>query len=157
METLADNNAVLVIAETGFLKQGKQPCGVGRQYTGSAGKITNCQIGVFASYASCHGHAFIDRTLYIPKAWADDENRRRKAHVPSETAVATKPQLAAAIVERAIAAGVRFKCLAADSVYGVGALENVLRRAGKGYVIGIAASRCSAAASAGPSGRWSAA
>lgn len=138
METLADDDAVLVIDETGFLKQGKQSCGVGRQYTGSAGKITNCQIGVFASYVSRHGHAFVDRALYLPKAWADDEDRRRKAHVPAETAFATKPQLAAAMIERAIAAGVPFKWLAADSVYGVGALETVLRRAGKGYVLGVA-------------------
>ena len=138
METLADDDAVLVVDETGFLKQGKQSCGVGRQYTGSAGKITNCQIGVFASYVSRHGHAFIDRALYLPKAWADDEDRRRKVHVPAETAFATKPQLAAAMIERAIAAGVRFKWLAADSVYGVGALETVLRRASKGYVLGVA-------------------
>ena len=67
LETLADDDAVLVIDETGFLKQGKASCGVARQYTGSAGKITNCQIGVFACYASRHGHAFIDRRLYLPK------------------------------------------------------------------------------------------
>ena len=65
-------DAVLVIDETGFLKQGKASCGVARQYTGSAGKITNCQIGVFASYVSRHGHAFIDRALYLPKEWTDD-------------------------------------------------------------------------------------
>ena len=68
----ADEDAVLVIDETGFLKQGKASCGVARQYTGSAGKITNCQIGVFASYVSRHGHAFIDRALYLPKEWTDD-------------------------------------------------------------------------------------
>ena len=68
LEHLADEDAVLVIDETGFLKQGKASCGVGRQYTGSAGKITNCQIGVFASYVSRHGHAFIDRALYLPRA-----------------------------------------------------------------------------------------
>ena len=67
LEHLADENAVLVIDETGFLKQGKASCGVARQYTGSAGKITNCQIGVFAAYVSRHGHAFIDRALYLPK------------------------------------------------------------------------------------------
>src|ERR1700739_2564794 len=67
LETLSDGDAVLVIDETGFLKQGKASCGVARQYTGSAGKITNCQIGVFASYVSRHGHAFIDRALYLPK------------------------------------------------------------------------------------------
>ena len=68
LETLADADAVLVIDETGFLKQGKASCGVARQYTGSAGKITNCQIGVFASYVSRHGHGFIDRALYLPKS-----------------------------------------------------------------------------------------
>jgi len=67
LETLADRDAVLVIDETGFLKQGKASCGVARQYTGSAGKITNCQIGVFASDVSRHGHAFIDRGLYLPR------------------------------------------------------------------------------------------
>ena len=84
LETLADPDAVLVIDETGFLKQGKASCGVGRQYTGSAGKITNCQIGVFAAYASRHGHAFIDRALYLPKAWTDDPARLAAAHVPPE-------------------------------------------------------------------------
>ena len=74
-EHLADENAVLVIDETGFLKQGKASCGVARQYTGSAGKITNCQIGVFAAYVSRHGHAFIDRALYLPKGWTDDPAR----------------------------------------------------------------------------------
>src|SRR5580658_5661279 len=69
IEHLADDDAVLVIDETGFLKQGKAACGVARQYTGSAGKVTNCQIGVFAAYVSCHGHAFIDRVLYLPKEW----------------------------------------------------------------------------------------
>ena len=69
LETLAEPDAVLVVDETGFLKQGKASCGVGRQYTGSAGKITNCQIGVFAAYVSGKGHAFMDRALYLPKAW----------------------------------------------------------------------------------------
>src|SRR3974390_727017 len=84
LETLADEDAVLVIDETGFLKQGKASCGVARQYTGSAGKITNCQIGVFASYVSRHGHAFIDRALYLPQAWTDDKARMAKAHVPQK-------------------------------------------------------------------------
>src|SRR4028119_1037829 len=75
LETLADPDAVLVVDETGFLKQGKASCGVARQYTGSAGKITNCQIGVFAAYMSRHGHAFLDRALYLPKAWTDDPAR----------------------------------------------------------------------------------
>ena len=72
IENLTAHDAVLVIDETGFLKQGKASCGVARQYTGSAGKITNCQIGVFAAYVSARGHAFIDRALYLPKSWTDD-------------------------------------------------------------------------------------
>ena len=82
LETLADDDAVLVIDETGFLKQGKASCGVARQYTGSAGKITNCQIGVFACYASRHGHAFIDRRLYLPKEWTDAPARMKATSVP---------------------------------------------------------------------------
>jgi SRSO17 transposase len=110
---------------------------VGRQYTGSAGKITNCQIGVFASYVSQHGHAFIDRALYLPKAWSGDPARLTAAHVPVETGFATKPQLATRMIERAIAADVPFRWVAADSVYGVGDVEMTLRRAGKGYVLGV--------------------
>jgi SRSO17 transposase len=139
VETLAEPDAVLVVDETGFLKQGKASCGVARQYTGSAGKITNCQIGVFAAYVSGKGHAFIDRALYLPKAWADDPARRAAAHVPQEIAFATKPHLARAMVERAIAAGVPFAWVAADSVYGTGEVEMAWRRAGKGYVLGVAA------------------
>jgi SRSO17 transposase len=137
LATLADDDAVLVIDETGFLKQGKASCGVGRQYTGSAGKITNCQIGVFACYVSRHGHAFIDRALYLPKAWTDDPARMAAAHVPDKTGFATKPALACAMIERALSAQVPFNWVAADSVYGVGTIETALRRAGKGYVLGV--------------------
>jgi len=137
VEHLGDDNAVLVIDETGFLKQGRASCGVGRQYTGSAGKITNCQIGVFAAYVSPHGHAFIDRALYLPKAWTDDPPRLAVAHVPDGTAFATKPALAVGMIERAITAGVPFAWVAADSVYGVGDVEMRLRRAGRGYVLGV--------------------
>lgn len=140
VETLADPDGVLVIDETGFLKQGKASCGVGRQYTGSAGKITNCQIGVFATYVSRHGHAFIDRALYLPKAWTDDPARMAAAHVPPGTVFATKPALARRMIERAIAADVPFAWVAADTVYGVGEIETALRRAGKGYVLGVAGS-----------------
>jgi SRSO17 transposase len=137
LETLADPDAVLVLDETGFLKQGKASCGVHRQYTGSAGKITNCQIGVFAAYASRHGHAFIDRALYLPKTWTSDPARLAAAHVPEGTRFATKPGLALAMIERAMAAGVPFSWVAADTVYGVGDIEMALRRAGKGYVLGV--------------------
>jgi SRSO17 transposase len=141
LETLADEEAVLVIDETGFLKQGKASCGVARQYTGSAGKITNCQIGVFASYVSRHGHAFIDRALYLPKAWTDDPERMATAHVPDDVCFATKPQIACRMIVHAIAAKVPFSFVAADSVYGTGEIETALRKAGKGYVLGVAANR----------------
>lgn len=139
LETLADEDAVLVIDETGFLKQGKASCGVARQYTGSAGKIANCQIGVFASYVSCHGHAFIDRALYLPKEWTDDAKRMKAAHVPADVGFATKPEIARQMIARAIAAKVPFSFVAADSVYGTGGIETALRKAGKGYVLGVAA------------------
>ena len=137
VETLADPEAVLVIDETGFLKQGHASCGVARQYTGSAGKITNCQIGVFASYVSQHGHAFIDRALYLPKAWAEAPVRRSRAHVPEAVEFATKPAIARSMIERVLSTKVPFSWVAADSVYGVGDIEIVLRRAGKGYVLGV--------------------
>jgi SRSO17 transposase len=141
VESLADADAVLVIDETGFLKQGKASCGVGRQYTGSAGKIANCQVGVFAAYVSGKGHAFVDRRLYLPKGWTDAPARLAAAHVPAEVGFATKPRLAVDMVERAIRAGVPFAWAAADNVYGVGEVETALRRAGKGYVLGVAADR----------------
>jgi SRSO17 transposase len=134
LETLADPDAVLVLDETGFLKQGKASCGVGRQYTGSAGKITNC---LFAAYVSRQGHAFIDRALYLPKAWTDDPARMARAHVPEGMAFATKPGLAVKMIERTIAANAPFAWVAADTVYGVGEIEKALRRAGKGYVLGV--------------------
>jgi SRSO17 transposase len=140
VETLAEPDAVLVLDETGFLKQGKASCGVHRQYTGSAGKITNCQIGVFAAYVSTKGHAFLDRALYLPKSWTDDPRRRAATHVPETLTFTTKPQLALTMIARAIAADVPFAWVAADSVYGVGEIEMALRREAKGYVLGVAAS-----------------
>src|SRR3954469_23744762 len=139
VETLCEPDAVLVLDETGFLKQGKASCGVARQYTGSAGKITNCQIGVFAAYVSDKGHAFIDRRLYLPQDWTKNPARLRAAHVPPETVFATKPRLARAMIERTTAAGVPFGWVAGDTIYGVGELEMALRRAGKGYVLGASA------------------
>jgi SRSO17 transposase len=138
VEHLGDEDAVLVVDETGFLKQGKASCGVARQYTGSAGKITNCQIGVFAAYVSRHGHAFMDRALYLPKSWTDDPRRLKTAHAPG-VGFSTKPQLAARMIARAIAARVPFAWVAGDTVYGVGDIELDLRQAGKGYVLGVAA------------------
>jgi SRSO17 transposase len=136
LETLASPGAVLVIDETGFLKQGLRSCGVGRQYTGSAGKITNCQIGVFAAYVSDQGCTFIDRQLYLPKDWTNKPERRTAAQVPDTIRFVTKPEIAAQMIERAITAGVPFDWVATDTVYGVGSIEMQLRRAGKGYVLG---------------------
>ena len=139
LETLADAGAVLMIEEAGFLKQGRSSCGVARQHTEPAGRVANCQVGVFLAYESRHGHAFIDRALYLPKSWTDDPARLAAAHVPPETGFATKPQLALRMIERATAAGVPFAWVAADSPYGAAALETALRRAGKGYVLGVSA------------------
>src|SRR3954447_20832401 len=146
LETLADAAAVLVLDETGFLKQGKASCGVARQYTGSAGQDTNRQgralaVGASAPCAPRRGHAVVDRALSLPKAWADDPARLAAAHVPPEAGFATKPQLAGRMTERAIAAGVPFAWVAADSVHGVGEVETALRRAGKGYALGVNASQ----------------
>ena len=93
IEHLADDDAVLVIDETGFLKQGKASCGVARQYTGSAGKITNCQIGVFLTYASRHGRGLIDRALYLPQGWPGDAARRAAAGSPAGGACAPGARL----------------------------------------------------------------
>src|SRR5215203_6552179 len=110
---VCSSDLVLVIDETGFLKQGQHSCGVGRQYTGSAGKITKCQIGVFAAYASDKGCAFIDRKLYLPQEWINSPSRRAAAHVPDDIRFATKPQIAAEMIERALGAGVPFDWVAA--------------------------------------------
>lgn len=115
---LASSDAVCVIDETGFLKKGNQSAGVARQYSGTAGKIENCQIGVFLSYASEHGHTLLDRELYLPKEWTDDPERCRAAGIPPERSFATKPALAQQMLERTLAAGVRLAWVAGDSVYG---------------------------------------
>lgn len=115
---LGDSGAVLVLDETGFIKKGTKSAGVKRQYTGTAGRIENSQVGVFLGYAGRHGRALIDRALYLPEDWAEDRARRREARVPEDVAFATKPELAVAMLERAQAAGVPCAWVAADSVYG---------------------------------------
>ena len=115
---LADREAVGVIDETGFLKKGRQSAGVARQYSGTAGKIENCQIGVFLAYASVHGHTLIDRELYLPKEWTDDRNRCQIAGIPDECAFATKPALARQMLQRALDGGVSLAYVTGDSVYG---------------------------------------
>jgi SRSO17 transposase len=115
---LSDPRAVLVIDETGFLKQGTKSVGVKRQYSGTAGRIENCQIGVFLTYAAPHGHVLLDRELYLPREWAEDAERRQEAGVPQEVTFATKPQLARRMLERAFAAGVPAAWVTGDSIYG---------------------------------------
>jgi SRSO17 transposase len=118
VEHLGDSEAVLILDETGFLKKGRKSAGVARQYSGTAGRIENCQIGVFLAYASPHGHAFLDRALYLPKEWTDDRERCRAAGIPDAVTFATKPALAKAMLARAFAAQVPAAWVTADSVYG---------------------------------------
>jgi SRSO17 transposase len=115
---LADPGGVLVIDETGFLKKGGKSAGVQRQYSGTAGRIENCQIGVFLSYASPRGHTLLDRELYLPKSWTDNQERCREAHVPTSVAFATKPELAWRMLERTLDAGLPVAWVAGDTVYG---------------------------------------
>src|SRR5712692_5771018 len=117
-ERLGDAAAVLVIDATGFLKKGTKSVGVQRQYSGTAGRMEHCQIGVFLAYASRRGRTFLDRELYLPKDWAADAVRRQEAAVPETVAFQTKPQLAQAMLERALDAGVPAQWVTGDEVYG---------------------------------------
>ena len=118
IEHLGDEDGVLVVDETGFLKKGNKSVGVQRQYSGTAGRIENCQIGVFLAYASARGRTLLDRELYLPRVWADDGGRRREAGVPEEAAFRTKPQLAQEMLERAVESGIPFSWITGDEVYG---------------------------------------
>jgi SRSO17 transposase len=115
---LGEPDAVLVVDETGFLKKGRHSVGVQRQYSGTAGRIENCQIGVFLAYASQRGRVLLDRELYLPKEWAEDRVRRQAVKVPEEVEFVTKPQLARKMIERAVTAQVPFAWLTGDAVYG---------------------------------------
>src|SRR5262245_58609967 len=112
-ESLGDAGGVLVVDETGFLKKGTKSVGVTRQYSGTAGRIENCQVGVFLGYATKKGRALIDRELYLPKEWAGDSDRREEAGVPEAVAFATKLVLARRMIDRAVAAGVPTRWVAA--------------------------------------------
>lgn len=135
---MGDADAVLVVDETGFLKKGTKSAGVARQYSGTAGRIENCQIGVFLNYASCHGQAFLDRARYLPKVWAADGERRRDAGIPDAVAFATKGELARGMLARAFAAGVPARWVVADEVYGNnGALRRWLHAQERAYVLAV--------------------
>ena len=116
VEHLADADAVLVVDETGFLKKGDKSVGVQRQYSGTAGRIENCQVGVFLAYA--RGRTFLDREMYLPQVWAENWDRRQEAGVPESVSFHTKGQLAQLMLERAVESGVSFACVAGDEVYG---------------------------------------
>ena len=118
VEELGQRDGVLVVDETGFIKKGSHSVGVQRQYSGTAGRIESCQVGVFLSYASRRGRALMDRELYLPKEWAEDKKRRAATTVPEEVAFATKPQLAQQMIERAVAAQVPLAWITGDEVYG---------------------------------------
>jgi SRSO17 transposase len=138
VEHLGDERAVLVLDETGFVKKGTKSVGVKRQYSGTAGRIENCQVAVFLGYASHRGRALIDRALYLPEEWAADEERRWRAGVPEDVSFATKPKLGRAMLERAVAAGVPCAWVAADSVYGGDyALRLWMERQPIGYVVAV--------------------
>ena len=117
-EHLGTDDGVLILDETGFLKKGTKSVGVKRQYSGTAGRIENSQIGVFLAYATEKGRAFLDRELYLPKEWAEDEDRRREAAIPEDVAFATKPELAQKMLERALSSEVPCAWVTGDEVYG---------------------------------------
>ena len=135
---LGDAGAVLILDETGFVKKGDKSAGVQRQYSGTAGRIENCQIGVFLAYASRYGRALIDRALYLPEGWAADRARRAEAGIPEPVGFVTKPKLGLMMLERAHAAGVPFTWVTADSVYGADhALRRWLQEHKLGYVLAV--------------------
>lgn len=138
VEHLGHPEAVLVIDETGFLKKGTKSVGVKRQYSGTAGRIENCQIGVFLAYASPCGRTFLDRELYLPKEWAHDPRRRTEAGVPEAVTFATKPEIARRMLERAFQAGVPAAWVTADSIYGSDfSLRKELTERKRAYVVGV--------------------
>jgi SRSO17 transposase len=135
-EELGDPEAVLVVDETGFLKKGDHSAGVQRQYSGTAGGIENCQVGVFLAYAAEGGYTLIDRELYLPQCWIDEPDRCREAGIPEEVGFAIKPVLAKRMLERAFAAGIPARWVAGDEVYGKdAALRQWLESRQQAYVL----------------------
>src|SRR3712207_5994126 len=138
VEHLGDPDAVLVLDETGFLKKGDKSAGVQRQYSGTAGRIENCQVGVFLGSASRHGRALIDRALYLPERWIGNAARCAAAGIPDDATLTTKPKLGLAMLDRALEAGVPFAWVAGDSVYGADhRIRRRLEARGRGYVLAV--------------------
>lgn len=137
-EHLGEPDGVLIIDETGFLKKGTKSAGVGRMYSGTAGRIENCQIGVFCAYRSSKGYALVDRSLYLPKDWADNEPRRREPGIPDEVEFATKPELARRMIVHTLEAGLPVRWVTADEIYGSDRrFRELLKRRGISYVVAI--------------------
>jgi SRSO17 transposase len=138
VEQLADERSgVLVIDETGFVKKGTKSAGVARQYSGTAGRRENQQIGVFLLYASDRGAAFIDRALYLPDEWMGDAERREEAHIPEHVGFATKGELARELFARAFAAGVPARWVVGDTVYSGDEVRRWLEGQGRSYVLAV--------------------
>ena len=143
IEALGDGNGVLVVDETGFLKKGTHSVGVARQYSGTAGRIENCQVGVFLAYASRLGQALIDRRLYLPEVWAADGARRRRVQVPQSVEFATKPQIACDLIGSALDAGTPCAWVLADALYGADSrLRRMLEARGQPYVLAVRSNHC---------------
>jgi SRSO17 transposase len=136
-EQLGDPDGVLIVDETGFLKKGTKSVGVQRQYSGTAGRRENQQIGVFLAYASPHGTAFLDRALYLPEVWAQDSDRRAEAGVPETVTFATKGELARQMLARAFAAQVPTAWVVGDTIYGGDELRRWLEAQRRAYVLAV--------------------
>lgn len=139
-EVFGDEDGIGVVDETGFIKKGRHSAGVKRQYSGTAGKVENCQIGVFLSYATAKGHVLLDRRLYLPEEWANDPQRRAEAKIPADVVFQTKPKQAMAMLETAWQAGVPMRWVAGDEVYGDSTdLRDLVARHDRWYVLAVQA------------------
>lgn len=139
---LGSGDGVLIVDETGFLKKGRRSAGVARQYSGTAGRIENCQVGVFLTYATGAGRTFLDRELYLPREWTEDSERCAGAGIPADRGFATKPELAATMIARALDAGVPAKWATGDAVYGQhSGLRRTLEARGLHYVLAVPVSQ----------------
>jgi SRSO17 transposase len=142
-ENLGEEDGVLVVDDTGFIKQGEKSCGVQRQYTGTQGKVCNCQIGVFLTYASSKGHSAIDRRLYIPESWLDEKARWVEAGIPEDIKFQTKPKMALEMIQEATSSDVPYRWVTGDCAYGdYDAMREWLEESGKCYVLNISSKEC---------------
>ena len=138
IEMFGEEDGIGVVDETGFIKQGRRSAGVKRQYSGTAGKVENCQIGTFLSYATAKGHVFLDRRLYLPEEWCHDAERREPAKVPEDVVFQPKPEQAMAMLRHAWQVGVPMRWVAGDEIYGEAtALRDLVAVSGRWYVLAV--------------------